>query len=102
MPQVIHKWCTVLWNHLLHRSRITHSSNVSLDGLRFVVEAVHVTMQDGRMAQEVFKEMCDKELQPDVHTYNSLMNVFSESPFEVCCSTSTRQILPGFARNALQ
>eukprot|EP01006_Ploeotia_vitrea_P019100 TRINITY_DN51183_c0_g2_i1.p1 TRINITY_DN51183_c0_g2~~TRINITY_DN51183_c0_g2_i1.p1 ORF type:complete len:798 (-),score=74.75 TRINITY_DN51183_c0_g2_i1:96-2489(-) len=40
-------------------------------------------VRDERMAHEVFKEMNDKDLKPNVHTYNSLMNVFSDSPFEV-------------------
>ena len=40
-------------------------------------------VRDERTASEVFEEMKEKGIWPNVHTYNSLMNVFSEAPYEV-------------------
>uniref|UniRef100_A0A7S1JBE8 PROP1-like PPR domain-containing protein n=1 Tax=Eutreptiella gymnastica TaxID=73025 RepID=A0A7S1JBE8_9EUGL len=40
-------------------------------------------VRDERTASEVFEEMKEKGIWPNVHTYNTLMNVFSEAPYEV-------------------
>ena len=42
-----------------------------------------VAMADERTASELFEEMKDKGVRPNVHTYNSLMNVFCNAPFGV-------------------
>eukprot|EP00667_Euglena_gracilis_P002480 EG_transcript_2480 len=40
-------------------------------------------VRDQRTASDLFEEMKEKGMRPNIHTYNTLMNVFSDAPFEV-------------------
>eukprot|EP01064_Diplonema_japonicum_P009991 TRINITY_DN17374_c0_g1_i1.p1 TRINITY_DN17374_c0_g1~~TRINITY_DN17374_c0_g1_i1.p1 ORF type:complete len:892 (+),score=218.73 TRINITY_DN17374_c0_g1_i1:53-2728(+) len=42
-----------------------------------------VLKRDEQQASQLFDEMKEQKVQPNVHTYNCLMNVFSESPAEL-------------------
>ena len=42
-----------------------------------------VLKRDENQASELFEEMKERSVKPNVHTYNCLMNVFSESPAEL-------------------
>ena len=42
-----------------------------------------VLKRDEALASELFEEMKERSVKPNVHTYNCLMNVFAESPAEL-------------------